>query len=144
MHKSGVTLRFSTLKRGREPIGLRDACNAYESKFGVKIVVDSTPISGAYAKTMAAINAGNPYDIATQGYIAHILQYARGGHLLPMTDLVKQHSWGQMGAWKYKGENWFYPYDYNLVTVSTEKICMQEKGLKVPNTWAEFLTIAGR
>lgn len=55
---------------------LRDACNAYEAKHGVKIVVDLTPISGAYAKTMAAINAGVPYDLATQGYIAHILQYA--------------------------------------------------------------------
>ena len=88
---------------------------------------------------MAAINAGAPYDIATAGYIAHILQYAMAGHLLPLTDLVKKYSWGKQGTWSYKGENWFYPYDYNLVTVFYRKDLYQEKGLKVPNTWAEFL-----
>jgi hypothetical protein len=59
---------------------LRDACNEYESKFGVKIVVDSTPISGGYAKSMAAINAGAPYDIATAGHCAHLAIRDGGSH----------------------------------------------------------------
>jgi multiple sugar transport system substrate-binding protein len=138
--QSGVTLRFlNNETTAASQAVLRNACNAYESKFGVKIVVDSTPISGAYAKTMAAINAGTPYDLATQGYIAHLLQYAMAGHLAPLTDLVKKYSWGKQGAWTYKGENWYYPYDYNLVTVFYRKDLYQEKGLKVPGTWAEFL-----
>ena len=138
--QSGVTLRFlNNETTAASQAVLRNACNAYESKFGVKIVVDSTPISGAYAKTMAAINAGTPYDLATQGYIAHLLQYAMAGHLAPLTDLVKKYSWGKEGAWTYKGENWYYPYDYNLVTVFYRKDLYQEKGLKVPSTWAEFL-----
>lgn len=138
--QSGTTLRFLNNETSAESqAALRNACNEYESKFGVKIVVDSTPISGAYAKAMAALNAGSPYDLATQGFIAHLLQYARAGHLVPLTDLVKKHTWGQMGAWQYQGENWFYPYDYNLVTVFYRKDLYAEKGLKVPNTWAEFL-----
>ena len=138
--QAGVTLRFLNNETAADSQAvLRNACNEYESKVGVKIIVDPAPISGAYAKTMAAINSGTPYDLATQGYIAHILQYARGGHLIPVTDLVKQHSWGQMGAWKYQGENWFYPYDYNLVTCYYRKDLYAEKGLKIPNTWAEYL-----
>lgn len=138
--QAGTTLRFLNNETSAESQNaLRNACNEYESKFGVKIVVDSTPISGAFAKTMAALNAGSPYDIATQGFIAHLLQYARAGHLVPLTDLVKKHTWGQMGAWQYQGENWFYPYDYNLVTVYYRKDLYAQKGLKVPNTWAEFL-----
>jgi multiple sugar transport system substrate-binding protein len=138
--QAGTTLRFLNNETSAESQNaLRNACNEYESKFGVKIVVDSTPISGAFAKTMAALNAGSPYDLATQGFIAHLLQYARAGHLVPLTDLVKKHTWGQMGAWQYQGENWFYPYDYNLVTVYYRKDLYAQKGLKVPNTWAEFL-----
>ena len=138
--QAGTTLRFLNNETSAESQNaLRNACNEYESKFGVKIVIDSTPISGEFAKTMAALNAGSPYDLATQGFIAHLLQYARAGHLVPLTDLVKKYSWGRMGEWQYQGENWFYPYDYNLVTVFYRKDLYAEKGLKVPNTWAEFL-----
>ena len=52
---------------------------------------------------MAAINAGAPYDIATAGYIAHILQYAMAGHIVPLTDLVKNIR-GKQGTWSPKGK----------------------------------------
>ena len=55
--QAGVTLRFLNNETAADSqTVLRNACNEYESKLGVKIIVDSTPISGAYAKTMAAIN----------------------------------------------------------------------------------------
>ncbi len=139
--QSGVTLRILNAETtAASQSALRDACNEYESKFGVKTSSTDAPISGGYAKSMAAINAGAPYDIATAGYIAHILQYAMAGHIVLLTDLVKKYSWGKQGTWSYKGENWFYPYDYNLVTVFYEKDLYQEGDVRrFPNTWAEFL-----
>ncbi|EFI51337.1 extracellular solute-binding protein [Afipia sp. 1NLS2] len=138
--KSNVTLRFlNTETSAASQAVLRDAGNAYESKFGVKVLVDSSPISGAYSKTMAALNAGVPYDISTQGYAFEILQYARAGYIVPLTDIVKKYSWGRKGDWSYQGEHWFYPYDYNLVTVYYRKDLYKENGLKVPTTWNEFL-----
>ena len=135
-----VTLRFLNAETAAASQAvLREAGNAYESKFGIKLVVDSSPISGTFAKATAAIKSGTPYDIGTMGFIGHVLQLADGGHLLPMTELVKKYNWGRMAAWKHKGENWFYPYDYNLVSVYYRKDLYAEKGLKVPNTWAEFL-----
>ena len=89
--QSGITLRFLNAETtAASQTVLRNACNEYQSKFGVKIVVDSTPISSGFAKSMAAINAGTPYDIATSGYIAHILQYAMADQIVPLTDLVKK------------------------------------------------------
>lgn len=117
-----VTLRFLNAETAAASQAvLREAGNAYESKFGIKLVVDSSPISGTFAKATAAIKSGTPYDIGTMGFIAHVLQLADGGHLLPMTELVKKYNWGRMAAWKHKGENWFYPYDYNLVSVYYRK-----------------------
>ena len=138
--QSSMTLRFLNAETAPESQAvLRAASAEYESKTGVKVVIDSSPISGMYPKVMAAINAGVPYDITTQGFIAYILQYAKAGLLIPMTDLVNKHSWGKMGAWSYEGENWFYPYDYNLVTVFYRKDLYHEKGLRIPTTWDQFL-----
>lgn len=50
-----------------------DVCNEYESKFGVKIVVDLMLISGGYVKLMVVINVGVFYDIVMVGYIVYIL-----------------------------------------------------------------------
>ena len=48
--QSGVTLRILNAETtAASQSALRDACSEYESKFGVKIVVDSTPISSGYA-----------------------------------------------------------------------------------------------
>jgi multiple sugar transport system substrate-binding protein len=88
--QSGVTLRFLNQETSvASQAALKKACDEYESKFGVKIIVDSTPISGTTQKAMAAINAGQSYDIMTAGFIASILQFVQAGVLLPVTDLVK-------------------------------------------------------
>lgn len=138
--QSGVTLRFlSSETSAGNQAALKKICEEYKSKFGVKIIIDSSPISSSFAKAMAAINSGTPYDIATQGYISHILQYAQGGHILPLTEMVKKYSWGQKATWQHAGETWFYPYDYNLVTVYYRKDLYAEKGLKIPETWDQFL-----
>lgn len=136
---SNVTLRFlNNESSAASQKVLRDACNEYESKFGVKIVVDTTPLSGSFPKILAAIKAGLPYNLSTQANISNVLQLVQGGYLVPLTDLVNKYTWGQQGAWQYQGEHWFYPYDYNLVTIYYRKDLYAEKGLKVPNTWNEF------
>lgn len=138
--QSNTTLRFLSAESSAASVDvLNRAAAEYEDKFGVKVIVDASPIAGTHAKAMAAIKAGVPYDIATYGYIANILEYARGDFIVPLTDLVKKHSWGQKATWQYEGEIWFYPYDYNLVTVYYRKDLYAEKGLKIPETWDQFL-----
>jgi len=138
--QSGVTLRIlNTETSAASQAALAKACAEYESKFGIKVVVDSAPISDAMQKGMAAINSGNPYDISVQGYIATILEYIQADAIIPLTDMVKKYEWGNNVAWQYKGENWYYPFDYNLVMNYYRKDLYAEKGLKIPETWDQFL-----
>lgn len=138
--RSGATLRFISSETSAGNVEVLNAAFAeYEDKFGVEIILDSTPISGQFTKAMSAIKAGMPYDLGTQGYIANILQYANGGHIVPLTDMVKQYTWGRKADWVYKGENWIYPYDFNLVTNYYRKDLYDAKGLTPPTTWEQML-----
>lgn len=138
--QSGVTLRFLNQETSvASQAVLKNACDEYESKFGVKIIVDSTPISGTAQKVMAALAAGQPYDIMTSGFIGDILEYIHADAIVPLTDMVKKYDWGKNAAWEYEGENWYYPFDYNLVVNYYRKDLYAEKGLKVPETSDEFL-----
>lgn len=138
--QSGVTLRFLNNETSvASQAALKKACDDYESKFGVKIIVDSSPISGTMQKVMAAVAAGQPYDIMTSGFIAGILEYIHAGAIVPVTDLVKKYDWGKKAAWEYQGENWYYPFDYNLVVNYYRKDLYAQKGLKIPETWDDFL-----
>jgi multiple sugar transport system substrate-binding protein len=136
---SNVTLRFLNNETSAScQKVLRDAADEYEGKFGVKIVVDTAPLATSFPKILTAIKAGVPYHLATQANISYVLQLVGGGYLVPLTDLVNKYSWGNLGAWQYKGEHWFYPYDYNLVTIYYRKDWYAEKGLRIPTTWHEF------
>jgi len=138
--QSGVTLRIlNTETSAASQAALRTACDEYEAKFGVKVILDSSPISGSMEKAMAAINAGQSYDILTAGFIAVVLEFVHAGVLVPVTDMVKKYEWGNGAAWEYEGENWYYPFDYNLVTNYYRKDLYAEKGLKIPETWDQFL-----
>lgn len=138
--QSGVTLRFLSSETSAGSMAvLKKACELYESKTGVKTIIDSSPISGSSQKILAAVNAGTPYDLATQGYIADILQYVQADVLVPLTDLVGKYEWGNRAAWQYNGENWYYPYDYNLVATYYRKDLYEQKGLKVPETRDQYL-----
>ncbi len=138
--QSGVTLRFlNTETSVASQTALKNACDEYESKFGVKIIIDSSPISGTMEKAMAAINAGQSYDIVTSGFIAVVLELVDAGVLIPLTDMVKKYDWGKGAAWEYEGENWYYPFDYNLVVNYYRKDLYAQKGLKIPESWDEFV-----
>lgn len=138
--QSGVTLRFlNNETSAASQAALKAACDEYEAKFGVRIIIDSSPISGSMEKAMAAINAGQSYDIMTASFIATVLEFVHAGVLVPLTEMVKQYEWGRGAAWDYEGENWYYPFDYNLVTNYYRKDLYAQNGLKIPETWDQFL-----
>jgi multiple sugar transport system substrate-binding protein len=138
--QSGVTLRFLTAETATATQAvLKRAIDEYESKFGVKVIIDSSPISGSLQKVIAAIRSGASYDFATMGFVSSLLQLVEAGVLMPVTDLVKKHEWAGDSAWQYQGETWYYPYDINLVANFYRKDLYADKGLKVPETWDQFI-----
>jgi multiple sugar transport system substrate-binding protein len=129
------TLRFLNAEPGRDSVrALRVAAAEYEKKFGVKVVIDTVPPDAAYSKIQASIAAGAPYDIGTLAFAGHVLLLAEAGKLVPLTKLVKKHKWGPNILFPVKGENYWYPYDYNFCWMYYRKDLYQQKGLKVPTT----------
>jgi multiple sugar transport system substrate-binding protein len=141
--KSNVTLRFLNNETSVDSNrALRVAGAEYERKFGTKVIIDSTPIDDTFPKIQASIKAGQPYDLATIGFIAHMIILANQGALIPVTDLTKKHQWGPQVLFPIKGQVWWYPYDYNLNCNYYRKDLYAEKSLKIPETWEQYLSNA--
>jgi len=141
--KSNVTLRFLNNETSVDSNRARRVAAAeYERKFRTKVIIDSTPIDDTFPKIQASIKAGTPYDVATIGFIAHMVILANQGALLPMTELTKKHTWGPTILNPIKGQVWWYPYDYNLACNYYRKDLYAEKNLKVPETWDQYLSNA--
>jgi multiple sugar transport system substrate-binding protein len=133
------TLRFLNAEPGRDSVrALRVAAAEYEKQFGVKVVIDTVPPDAAYSKLQASIAAGTPYDIGTLAFAGHVLLLAEAGKLVPITKLVSKHKWGPNILFPVKGENYWYPYDYNFCWMYYRKDLYQQKGLKVPTTWDQM------
>lgn len=135
----GKTLRFLNAEPGRDSVrALRVAAAEYEKKFGVKVVIDTVPPDDAYSKIQSSIAAGTPYDVGTLAFAGHVLLLAQSGKLVPITKLVQRHQWGPNVLFPIKGENYWYPYDYNFCWMYYRKDLYQQKGLKVPTTWDQM------
>lgn len=133
------TLRFLNAEPGRDSVrALRVAAAEYEKKFGVKVVIDTVPPDDAYNKIQGSIAAGVPYDIGTLAFAGHVLLLAQAGKLVPITKLVKRHKWGPNILFPVKGEDYWYPYDYNFCWMYYRKDLYQQKGLSVPTTWDQM------
>ena len=68
-----------------------------------------------------------------------MLLLAEAGKLLPTTKLVKKYEWGPRILFPIKGENYWYPYDYNFCWMYYRKDLYEQKGLKVPTTWDQMV-----
>ena len=141
--QSTVTLRILNNETSVDSNrALRVAAAEYERKYRTRIVVDSVPIDDTFPKIQASIKAGQPYDMATIGFIAHMVILANQGALIPMTELTKKHQWGPKILFPINNQVWWYPYDYNLACCYYRKDLYAEKGLKVPETWDQYLSNA--
>lgn len=135
----GKTLRFLNAEPGRESVrALRVAAAEYEKKFGTRVVIDTVPPDDAYNKLQSSIAAGTPYDVGTLAFGGHVLLLQQAGKLVPLTKLVQRHQWGPNILFPIKGENYWYPYDYNFCWMYYRKDLYQQKGLKVPTTWDQM------
>ena len=133
-------LRFLNSEPSRESVAvLQKAAADYESQTGVAVTIDTVPPGEAWSKLQASIASGQPYDVATLAFAAHVALLAGDGMLTPINDLVKKHDWGPRILFPIEDNYYWYPYDYNFCWMYYRKDLYQEKGLKVPETQADML-----
>jgi multiple sugar transport system substrate-binding protein len=114
----------------------------YKRLTGVNVVFDNVPSADEYPKLLSAMRSGSPYDIAVLAFIGDVILCADQNLLVPMNELVDQYQWGPKILFPYKGNKYWYPYDYNLCMIYYRKDLYKAKGLHRPNTWAEYLSNA--
>ncbi|WP_119166723.1 ABC transporter substrate-binding protein [Algihabitans albus] len=118
---------------------LNQAAAAYESETGVKVLIDSVGPGEAWQKLQASIAAGQSYDVSSVLFSAHVSLLADAGQLVGLNDLIAKHEWGPRILFPVEGNNYWYPFDYNLNWMFYRKDLYAEKGLKVPENQAEML-----
>lgn len=139
IHAQQKTIRFLNAEPSRDSVkALRVAAAEYERISKVKVVIDTVVPDEAYNKLQASIAAGTPYDIGTLAFAGHVFILADAGKLVPLNTLVNKHKWGPRILFPIKGQNYWYPYDYNFCWMYYRKDLYQQKGLKVPTTWEQM------
>ena len=136
VHSADKTIRFLNGEPSRESVrAMRFAAAQYEKEKGVKVQMDTVPAGKAYEKVQASIKSGRPYDIATLIFVGDVLILADEGKLVPINDLIKKYDWGPRILFPMKGNNYWYPYDYNLCWINCRQDLYTAKGLEHPTTW---------
>ena len=141
--KKNITLRM--INQEPDPGTVKffeDAFAEYESKTGVKVLMDTVPGGEMFPKLAASIKGGNPYHIGNELFIGNIAIMAQEGWIVPLTSLIKEIGMDDFGPnilYPMNGEVWWYPYDYNFAHWFYRTDIFKEKGLKEPKTWAEFI-----
>ena len=129
VHSADKTIRFLNGEPSRGSVrAMRFAAAQYEKEKGIKVQMDTVPAGKAYEKVQASIKSGRPYDIATLIFVGDVLILADEGKLVPINDLIKKYDWGPRILFPVKGNNYWYPYDYNLCWINCGRIFTPQRG----------------
>ena len=144
-----VKLEVWFLSQSPEEIKLIEGLSAKfgEKHPGVSVTVSAYGYDEMNKTLKLALDGGIGPDVAycSPGGITH-LAYAKAGHLIELTDIVKERGWDQrhpMDAIMYPqkelgGPIWGVPFDLTNVGVFYNKEIFGKLGLKPATTWAEF------
>jgi len=137
VHAADKVIRFLNGEPSAESVrAMRFAAAQYEKETGIKVQMDTVPAGKAYEKVQASIKSGRPYDVATLIFVGDVLILAGEGKLVPINDIIKKYDWGPRILFPMKGDNFWYPYDYNLCWINCRQDLYDAKGLKAPKDWA--------
>lgn len=132
-------IRFLNGEPSAESVrALRVAAAQYEKVKGIKVQIDSVPTARQFERVQASIAGGSPYDIGTLSFAGDMLILANAKKLVPLNSLINKYKWGPNILFPIEGNNYWYPYDYNLCWVNYRADLYKEKNLKEPTTWQEL------
>ena len=136
VHAQTKTIRFLNGEPSRESVrAMRFAAAQYEKEKGIKVQMDTVPAGKAYERVQASIKGGRPYDIATLIFVGDVLILADEGKLAPINDIIRKYDWGPKILFPVNGDNYWYPYDYNLCWINFRQDLYTAQGLSQPTDW---------
>jgi multiple sugar transport system substrate-binding protein len=123
---------------------LKRMAKDYRAETGVRLQIETVPVSKTWTKVTTAIKAGKPYDFLTFGNVTHPILLAKDELLVPLTEIIKEvgeQDFGPRALTWYRNHIWMYPYDYNFNYLFYRKDWFAEKHLQVPHNWETFLQV---
>jgi multiple sugar transport system substrate-binding protein len=135
-----TVITFWSSIRGTQPVV--DAFNATHTEIQVDLEVTPTGVGGTNAKLTNATRAGNAPDVATLEYNA-LPAFALDGAVLDVTDRIDEEfrtamlpqSWDQTTL---DGRVYGVPMDIEPMIFFYRRDLLEQHGVAVPTTWAEF------
>ncbi|OZM82575.1 sugar ABC transporter substrate-binding protein [Pseudonocardia sp. MH-G8] len=135
-----TVVTFWSSLRGTQPVV--DAFNATHTEIQVDLEVTPTGTGGTNAKLSNATRAGNAPDVATLEYNA-LPAFALDSAVLDVTDRVDEEfrtallpqAWDQT---TFDGRVYAIPLDIEPMVLFYRRDLLEQHGIAVPTTWAEF------
>lgn len=140
VHAQQRIIRFLNGEPSADSVrALRTAAADYEKMTGVQVRIDSVPGGAAFQKLQTSLQAGQPYEIGTLSFVGDMLLLAGEKKIVPLNELIRKYDWGPKILFPMGGDNYWYPYDYNLCWINYRKDLYGKKGLKAPADWNGYL-----
>src|SRR6266576_1525326 len=148
---SGVTVRVLTFTGPQIAEPLQRRAPDFEKATGAKVQIIIVPFSDLYQKLLTDFaTKTNSYD-ATVFDPQWMGDYVPPGYLEDLTDRVKNDSsldWNDIAPFfrdfsaTFKGKVYTIPLDGDFQMVYYRKDLLQKDGLKAPETWQDYISIA--
>jgi multiple sugar transport system substrate-binding protein len=134
------TIRFLNAEPSADSVrAMRFAAAQYEKETGIKVQMDSVPGGKAFEKLQTSIQSGRPYDIGTLSFFGDVLLLANEKKIVPLNSIIKKYEWGPKILYPVNGDNFWYPYDYNLCWINYRKDMYAAKSLSEPQNWDQYM-----
>src|SRR5437016_895004 len=148
---SGTTIRVVTFTGPQIAEPLQRRAPDFEKATGAKVQIITVPFSDLYQKVLTDFwTKTNSYD-ATVFDPQWMGDYVPPGYLEDLTDRVKNDSalqWNDIAPFfrdfsaTFKGKVYTIPLDGDFQMVYYRKDLLQKDGLKAPETWDDYISIA--
>jgi len=148
---SGTTIRVVTFTGPQIAEPLQRRAPDFEKATGAKVQIITVPFSDLYQKVLTDFSTKtNSYD-ATVFDPQWMGDYVPPGYLEDLTDRVKNDSalqWNDIAPFfrdfsaTFKGKVYTIPLDVDFQLVYYRKDLLQKDGLKAPETWDDYISIA--
>jgi ABC-type glycerol-3-phosphate transport system substrate-binding protein len=133
---------------------LKPVLAPWEEKTGIKVMLESGPTTGQEMMTKYAPafqSSTSPVDVLSVDDVSGPA-FARAGWVLPLDDIIPQETWAdfpesflpppdQDPFHSYEGKRYRVPHEFAVGYFWHRKDWFDEKGIKAPTTWDEFVQI---
>ncbi len=142
-HAQSRTITLAMLAGYKEDV-LRANLPDFETKTGIRVVVDAAPYGDLYKKALLSVSTGSRYDVLflDEPWVPPLAEF-----LLPLDERVRALDLQDfvpttLAAGAFRSRQYALPVDPNVQLLVYRKDRLAQRGIAPPTTWDELLAAA--